>query len=84
MSTPPAQIAITFSEAIEAAFSAIEVTDAAGRRVDRGSPRTAGGNRSVLIVDLQPIGAGRYGVTWRAISVDTHKTQGSYSFTVAP
>lgn len=81
---PPKQVAITFSEGVEADFSTIEVTDSAGKRVDSGNPHTAPDNGAVLIVDLQPLGPGSYQVKWRAVSVDTHKTQGSYSFDVAP
>ena len=84
VSTPPGEVAITFSERLEPAFSTIAVTDATGRRVDLGKARTAPDSGNVLIVDLQPLGPGAYTVTWRAISVDTHKTQGSYGFTVAP
>ncbi len=84
VSTPPKQIAITFSESVEPAFSSIEVTDAAGNRDDTGKPQVAADDRQVLIVALQPLGPGAYKVVWHAVSVDTHKTQGSYSFTVAP
>lgn len=84
VSMPPKQIAITFSEGVEPAFSSIEVTDAAGNRVDTGKPQVAADHRQVLIVALHPLGPGAYKVVWHAVSVDTHKTQGSYSFTVAP
>jgi hypothetical protein len=84
VSTPPSQVAITFSEAVEPAFSVIEVKDSAGKRVDSGKPHTAPNSGNILIVDLQPLTPGSYAVTWRATSVDTHKTQGSYKFTVAP
>ena len=84
VATAPGQVAITFSEAVEPAFSAIEVTDATGKRVDRGKPHNGPGNGSVLIVDLPALPPGTYAVRWRAVSVDTHKTQGNYRFTVAP
>ncbi len=81
--TPPEQVAVTFSEKVEPAFSTIEVTDATGQRADTGKPHRAPDNPRVLIVDLRPIGPGSYKVVWRAVSVDTHRTQGSYRFTVA-
>jgi methionine-rich copper-binding protein CopC len=84
VSTPPAQVAITFSEAVEPAFSVIEVTDSAGKRVDSGKPHTSPDSGRVLIVDLQPLTPGTYSVTWRATSVDTHKTQGNFTFNVGP
>ncbi|HYA71564.1 MAG TPA: copper resistance protein CopC, partial [Roseiarcus sp.] len=40
---------------------------------------------SVLIAKVvKTLPPGVYTVTWRAVSVDTHKTQGSFSFTVKP
>ncbi len=80
---PPKQVAITFSEEVEPVFSTIEVTDAAGKRVDSGKPDRAPDKPQVLVVGLQPLGPGIYRVVWHAVSVDTHRTQGSYSFTVA-
>ena len=39
----------------------------------------------VLHVPLgQKLKAGVYVVSWHVVSVDTHKTSGSYKFTVAP
>jgi copper resistance protein C len=37
---------------------------------------------SVMRVALRPIRPGTYRVTWRVLSVDTHTTEGSYSFIV--
>jgi methionine-rich copper-binding protein CopC len=33
-------------------------------------------------VSLKPLGAGIYKVDWRAVSTDTHKTQGNFTFSV--
>jgi methionine-rich copper-binding protein CopC len=33
---------------------------------------------------LKPLKPGRYGVSWHAVSVDTHRTEGKYNFVVAP
>ena len=35
-----------------------------------------------LVLGLKVAGDGTYIVTWHAVSVDTHKTQGSYRFVV--
>jgi len=81
---PPATVTLLFSEGVESAFSTIAVTDAAGARVDAGAPDTAPGDAKTLIVALKPLGAGVYTVEWHATSVDTHKTEGKFTFTVAP
>ena len=39
---------------------------------------------ATLSVPLRPLSTGVYKVTWHATSVDTHKTEGSYTFTVGP
>ncbi|MDE2517697.1 MAG: copper resistance protein CopC [Rhodospirillales bacterium] len=81
LQTAPATVAITFTEAIEPDFTHIVVTNAAGMRVDTGRQTPSeGGDR--LSVALKKLPAGTYTVTWHATSTDTHKTQGSYRFTV--
>jgi copper resistance protein C len=49
-----------------------------GARVDHGS--SVSGN--VMRLSVGGLRPGRYSVTWHALSVDTHKTQGSFSFQV--
>ena len=81
---PPKAVIIDFTEGVEPAFSAIVVQDAQGRRVDKGSPHLVAGNQTRLAVDLPTLAPGEYKVTWHATSVDTHKTEGSFHFTVSP
>jgi copper resistance protein C len=80
----PATVTLLFSEGVEASFSSIAVTDAAGARFDSGAPQTAPGDEKTLSVALKPLAAGTYTVEWHATSVDTHKTEGKFTFTVAP
>ena len=80
----PAELELTFSQALEPRFSSISVTDEAGRRVDKGDPHTVAGDPKRLGVSLGPMPAGRYNVIWQATSVDTHKTEGTYNFIVKP
>ena len=35
-------------------------------------------------VSAPPLAPGRYTVHWRVLSVDTHVTEGTFAFTVAP
>lgn len=39
-------------------------------------------NGNVMGVSLKPLSAGIYKVNWRAVSTDTHKTEGSFTFSV--
>jgi methionine-rich copper-binding protein CopC len=80
-SAPP-EVRIFFGGDIEPAFSSIQVTDAAGRRVDTGVTRVDDRNRRLLRVGLQALGPGVYRVTWRVLAIDGHRNDGTYVFTV--
>ena len=82
LAAAPPEVAVELSEGIEAKFSSIEVRDAKGVRVDKNDPHLATGNAKRLVVSLPPLGPGTYKVDWKVTSVDTHKTHGSFSFTV--
>ncbi len=78
----PAQVVIDFTEGVEPQFSTIAVQDASGASVVTGDAHLQGGNTHLAIA-LSPLKAGRYTVTWHATAVDTHKTEGSFTFTIA-
>jgi methionine-rich copper-binding protein CopC len=79
VSIAPRELSLSFTENLEPAFSAVEVNDANGARVDQGKARVSAG---VMRIGLKPLQPGTYMVHWRALSVDTHKTEGSFSFHV--
>lgn len=81
--TPPGVVTIWFTEAVEPAFSRITVTDPAGRRIDQGKA-FIGKNPEELSVKLAATAPGTYRVHWHAVSVDTHRTEGHFTFTLAP
>jgi methionine-rich copper-binding protein CopC len=67
-----------FTEQLEPKFSGAEVRNADGERVDRGSSISG----KVMHVSIGALPPGTYNVSWHVLSVDTHKTQASFSFTV--
>lgn len=77
--TAPREVVLWFTEDLEPAFSRVTVQNAAGARVDRGNARVSG---SQMRVSLGALGPGTYRVTWRVVSVDTHATQGDFTFRV--
>jgi methionine-rich copper-binding protein CopC len=79
----PNDVVITFTEGVEPAFSTIAVQDASGADVTDGAVRLAG-DSTHLAVPLKPLQPGAYRVIWHATAVDTHKTQGTFSFNVTP
>ena len=82
VATPPQRLSLTFTEGVEPLFSTIEVRNADGAAITAGKPHIAPGNNRRLVVDLPKLPPGTYTVIWHATSVDTHKTEGSYRFTV--
>lgn len=76
---------LEFSEGVEPKFTSVIVTNASGGAVAAEKPAIAPGDNRILIVKFAaPIAPGDYTVTWKAVSVDTHHTQGSFGFTVKP
>jgi hypothetical protein len=78
----PQELSIQFTEGVEPMFSTIEVDSADGVTVATGKPHLAPDNNRRLIIDLPKLPPGTYTVIWHATSVDTHKTEGNYKFTV--
>jgi len=81
--TAPAQVRVWFTERLEPAFSTLEVVNERGERVDKGPAQVDGTSPTMLLVTLKPIKPGTYRVKWRVLSVDTHVTEGDFTFRVA-
>jgi len=79
VTTAPREVTLWFTQKLEPAFSSITVTNAAGERVDSGKTRVSG---SQMSVSVRSLGAGTYRVKWRVISVDSHTTDGSFTYQV--
>lgn len=79
VATAPHELTLTFTQNLEPAFSTVTVTGPNGARVDAGKAQVSG---NTMRVGLKAAGPGTYRVHWHALSVDTHTTQGSFSFRV--
>jgi methionine-rich copper-binding protein CopC len=77
----PKDIRLNFSEELVASFTGLELKNAAGKNVPTGKVMFVPGDSRKIIV---PIGArltaGAYTVSWHAVSVDTHRVAGKFSF----
>jgi copper resistance protein C len=80
--TAPAAVTLWFTQDLEPAFSSITVTNQAGQRVDLGNAQIPPGTPAELQVGLRPLPPGTYTVNWHVVSVDTHPTQGTFTFDV--
>jgi copper resistance protein C len=77
---PPDEVSISFTEDVEPSFSKIAVQDSGGGDVTNGAVHAV--DTATLAVPLKKLTPGTYKVTWHATSVDTHKTQGNFTFSV--
>ena len=79
----PKEVVLWFTNELEPAFSSIEVRDEKGAVMQAGKASDRG-NRTQLRVPLKSLPPGTYKVMWRVLSVDTHRTQGDFTFRVGP
>jgi methionine-rich copper-binding protein CopC len=77
----PKEISLTFTEALEPALSGVSITDGQGHDLAAKPARISS---TTMILAVKPLAAGSYHVSWHAVAVDTHRTEGTYVFTVKP
>jgi len=75
----PRHVTLTFSEALEPAFSGALLMDSDGRNFS-GAPVKVDG--SVMTLTPDRLAPGLYHVSWHAVGHDTHRTEGEISFIV--
>jgi copper resistance protein C len=79
----PHQMLMTYTEGLDVPFCSVTVKSATGTVVN-GKPHSVAGHSNEMSVPLHITAPGTYSVTWHAVAVDTHRTQGNFKFTVAP
>ena len=85
VSASPSEIRITFSEGVEPRFSGITLTSEAGAAAPVGKSSVDPSDNATLVTPVSgPLKPGVYTVHWHAVAVDTHRTQGSFQFTIQP
>jgi copper resistance protein C len=81
--SPPSEIRLKFTEGLEPKFSGIALAAKDGAVQPLGAVGVDPADNSVLIAKIdKPLTPGVYTVAWHVVSVDTHRTRGSFSFTV--
>ena len=84
VNTPPKEVLLRYSEAVEPRFAIVSVTNAAGDKETTGAPSRSPANADTLVVPLKKLAEGWYLVYWRVISVDGHPVRGAFTFAVGP
>jgi methionine-rich copper-binding protein CopC len=80
--TAPNEVTLRFNEKLENTFSSVVVRDSGGKQIDNGDARVDKGDRAMMRISLPPLSPGVYKVEWRALSTDTHKSNGDFTFKV--
>ena len=82
VATAPTDVTLHFSERLEPAISTIVVRTAIGKRVDKADAKVDQKDRTVIRASLPSLTPGIYIVEWRALTADTHRTEGAFIFRV--
>jgi len=80
----PPVVTLWFTQDLEPAFSSVTVTNEAGQRVDLGKAQIPPGSPAEVQIGLKPLAGGTYLVSWHVVSVDTHPTEGTFTFEIKP
>src|SRR5260370_40607297 len=81
VASAPSELTINFDAPIEKLFAKLEVTDADGKNEAVGTPQISEDAR-VISVKVNPLKPGDYTVKWAVVGIDTHHTEGSYTFSI--
>jgi methionine-rich copper-binding protein CopC len=81
----PNELELSFTQNIVPAFSSAEIASAEGGAIPTGNASVDSGSPNVMHVRIgRALKPGVYLVSWHVVSIDTHRTSGTYKFTVAP
>ncbi|HLI80127.1 MAG TPA: copper resistance CopC family protein [Candidatus Binataceae bacterium] len=81
LSTAPQEIRIKFDAPIEKLFAKLQVVDSSGKDYAVGTPQISSDGIE-LTEKVEALKPGEYTVRWAVVCIDTHHTEGSYSFTI--
>lgn len=85
LKSAPSAIHMSFSEGLVPRFTGLVLKDGSGRTVPTGNAAVNGPDNKQLTVPIRTqLKPGTYRVAWHAVSVDTHRVTGNYSFRVSP
>jgi copper resistance protein C len=80
----PEELDLTFSEALNLPFSKLHLLGPDGEEIEIGKGLLKDADKTLTAPVTGPLKPGTYTVKWNVLSVDGHKTNGTYTFTVKP
>lgn len=79
----PKKITLHFSETLNPKFSGVELTmPQMSNMATPASVAVSKDKLSMVVTPTSPLSSGAYKVSWHAVTTDTHRTQGAFTFTV--
>jgi methionine-rich copper-binding protein CopC len=82
VSAAPPELRLFFTQELEPAFSGATLSAGDGQAITTGAASVDPQNRAEMVLRLPPLAPGHYRVSWHAVSVDTHRTQGTFTFDI--
>lgn len=76
------ELKLDFSEAVELVLSGVDMTNSSGAAIPLAHLAFGDSARRELVAGLPMLMPGNYRVKWHVVSADTHRTEGSFTFTV--
>ena len=84
VSGPVRELRLYYTQGVVTAFSHVHVVSAEGAQIPASKPVNDPSDQQTVIVRLgRALGPGTYSVSWQVVSVDTHTTQGTFTFTIS-
>ncbi|AHC36667.1 MULTISPECIES: copper homeostasis periplasmic binding protein CopC [Pseudomonas] len=78
----PKDLRLTFSEGVEATFTKVSLSKDGTEVAIKDLATPDADKKTLVVTPAAPLADGHYKVVWNAVSVDTHKSNGEYSFQV--
>lgn len=76
------ELKLDFSEAVELVLSGVDITNRSGAAIPLSHLGFGDTSHRELVAGLPMLMPGSYRVKWHVVSADTHRTEGSFTFTV--
>lgn len=75
----PREVRMWFTQSLEPKFSGAQLRSGSGVV---GSGHVDGADSKEIVIPVHGLAPGHYTVSWKVLSVDTHRTEGSFGFEV--
>jgi methionine-rich copper-binding protein CopC len=80
----PKEVRLFFTQELEPHFSGVTLSTGDGQSVATGAATVDPQDPTAMVLSVPPLAPGKYKVSWHAVSVDTHRTEGDFTFEIRP